>query len=124
MGHDEGQDRDGHAPGDRERLVQPPDPAEDEEEEPLVCLRSQLVPLSEAIREYARPLLEVATSDEEAERAFTVAVICWNAADLSEEQQRGFLRQLEEHGTLPPDVLADFAREFERMKARKRELFG
>jgi hypothetical protein len=124
MSHDEAQNHAGHAAGDRERLVQPPDLAEDGQEEPLVCLRGQLVPLSEAIREYARPLLELATSDEEAQRALTVAVICWNAAELPEAQQRAFLQELEEQGTLPPEVLADFAREFERMKARKHELIG
>lgn len=100
------------------RPSQPPD------EEPVVLMQGRPVRLSEAIREYARPLLELATSEEEAERAMAVAVICWNAADLPEAQQQEFLRRLEAQGALPPDVLADFTREFERMKARKRELFG
>jgi uncharacterized NAD-dependent epimerase/dehydratase family protein len=102
----------------------PGQPPQMEGEEPIVLMHGRPVRLSEALREYARPLLELATSEEEAERAMAVAIICWNAADLSEEQQQEFLRRLEAQGALPPDVLADFTREFERMKARKRELFG
>ena len=74
--------------------------------------------ISEVLKDFAQPLLDVANSLEEIERALMIAMIAWNYSLMNEAGRPSF-DVLDSSLLADPDMRAGF----EAMLRRKQELF-
>ncbi|KJU86584.1 hypothetical protein MBAV_001223 [Candidatus Magnetobacterium bavaricum] len=79
--------------------------------------------MSEVLHEYAKPLLDQATTLEEKRKAVSLSILCWNTSFLSEdEHQEAINMAVKEIGIAQNDKMA-FTQIFMSMIHRKLEWF-
>ncbi|WP_461538650.1 hypothetical protein [Spongorhabdus nitratireducens] len=85
---------------------------------------SALGKLSEALTQFAAPLVRMTENLDEQKGALQFSVLCWNLGLLDDEKKNSLLQTLKEKGTVSDDHIEGADSDLSMMIDRKREKFG